>query len=897
MRLISATVRCYRLHKETTVEFDRSRTLIGGPNEAGKSTLAEAIHRALFLKAKGTTEYHKMMRSNCHAGNPEVELTFEACGDSYLLLKKFGGSGSAMLTKVGGETLTGDAAESRLTQLLGCAVEGGKSRDWADRQWAHLWVRQGEAGNAPTAIAGEHKDALFNRLQKGGGVAAMQSAKDARVAAKIAETVGVIFTNQGAPRAGTDLARAMEAEADATAALEMATCAVAKLGQAMQDVRTADDTLGTATAEIESTEQELVETEEALLAIANLRSEEQKQAQAVKEAAAAHSALVSGDLQIATLAKDIDSKSEALGKKEAELGTLDGRRRETSEISKQAEIEYQNAVEAARGARLERELAAQYEARFEKTRTHADLLEKRELVRTEASELEACLRRLAELPAVEGRHVKQLQKLAQDFGNANAALQAMAAGIEVVASDTVVTIEGTSIAAGEAKILTETADVVIGGTRLRIRPGGGTSLSDARTQAVDCHRFLAAALESAGVASAEAAAEVQAERAALQSQVKNHQGKLEALGADKLETEISAAEQASIAVEAQLHRKADLVTGFNAPATVQEAQALVRKLEKAEEILQGQEEAHKAALSRAREAAEQAAQTATEFQQSLQARRTELTGLQAQLALLVQTHGDETIRSGRLVSATTAMETVEKRLKAVQDEIAGLQPSVREADQARLKRAISVLKQNRDDAHIKRTVALTTLQSDGTLDPQEALSLAQAQLESAKTRCTQVQRHCQALKLLNDLFIEERTALAEHFTRPFSLKIGQYLERIFGNEAVARVTLDGNGAVRDMEVVRPQMGLGAHGFEVLSGGTKEQVAAAMRLAMAEVLAEGHDGCLPIVFDDSFAYSDPQRVKTLQRMLDLAAEKGLQVIVLTCTPLDYASLGAKLVMLG
>ena len=66
----------------------------------------------------------------------------------------------------------------------------------------------------------------------------------------------------------------------------------------------------------------------------------------------------------------------------------------------------------------------------------------------------------------------------------------------------------------------------------------------------------------------------------------------------------------------------------------------------------------------------------------------------------------------------------------------------------------------------------------------------------------------------------------------------------------------------------------------------------MRLAMAEVLAAGHDGCLPVVFDDAFAFSDPERVQILQRMLDHAAIRGLQVIVLTCNPSDYGSLGAK-----
>jgi len=84
----------------------------------------------------------------------------------------------------------------------------------------------------------------------------------------------------------------------------------------------------------------------------------------------------------------------------------------------------------------------------------------------------------------------------------------------------------------------------------------------------------------------------------------------------------------------------------------------------------------------------------------------------------------------------------------------------------------------------------------------------------------------------------------------------------------------------------------ALGVSSLSGGAKEQVAAAVRLAMAEILATDHDGCLPILFDDAFAYTDPERVQSLQRMLNLAALRGLQVIVLTCAPADYSAFGAS-----
>ena len=61
--------------------------------------------------------------------------------------------------------------------------------------------------------------------------------------------------------------------------------------------------------------------------------------------------------------------------------------------------------------------------------------------------------------------------------------------------------------------------------------------------------------------------------------------------------------------------------------------------------------------------------------------------------------------------------------------------------------------------------------------------------------------------------------------------------------------------------------------------------------MAEILADRYGGSLPIVFDDAFTNSDPQRIQLLQRMLDLAARRGLQVIVLSCNPADYHTFGA------
>src|SRR5436190_24599 len=79
MRLIHITVRNYRVHRELAAKLDAARTLIGGPNESGKSTLIEAIQRVFFLKSTIGGDTRSKMIST-HGGHPEVEIAFESRG-------------------------------------------------------------------------------------------------------------------------------------------------------------------------------------------------------------------------------------------------------------------------------------------------------------------------------------------------------------------------------------------------------------------------------------------------------------------------------------------------------------------------------------------------------------------------------------------------------------------------------------------------------------------------------------------------------------------------------------------------------------------------------------------------------------------------------------------------
>ena len=54
MRLLHASLRQVRLHRHLELRFDPHFTLLGGANEAGKSTVVEALHKVLFLRASAT---------------------------------------------------------------------------------------------------------------------------------------------------------------------------------------------------------------------------------------------------------------------------------------------------------------------------------------------------------------------------------------------------------------------------------------------------------------------------------------------------------------------------------------------------------------------------------------------------------------------------------------------------------------------------------------------------------------------------------------------------------------------------------------------------------------------------------------------------------------------------
>lgn len=126
--------------------------LIAGPNEAGKSRLVQALRFALFESTKGKSEHKRALASwGVAPERPTVAVDFTLDGVDWQLVKVFlVGTGCNTQLRSATHALEGEAAETRLAELLGVARGGTTELKPEERGlWALLWVDQGGSREQP----------------------------------------------------------------------------------------------------------------------------------------------------------------------------------------------------------------------------------------------------------------------------------------------------------------------------------------------------------------------------------------------------------------------------------------------------------------------------------------------------------------------------------------------------------------------------------------------------------------------------------------------------------------------------------------------------------------------------------------------------------------------------
>lgn len=286
-----------------------------------------------------------------------------------------------------------------------------------------------------------------------------------------------------------------------------------------------------------------------------MRRQESEQGHQASIATDRHAALTTAHKTILKYQAELQALRDHLEPRRVNLARLADADERARLSAENAETAHRSVVEAVRLARLRHDHAAARTRIFETSEQESRLVERQSAVLALRKEMAAAEADLARLPSVDAPRLRGLQGLESKCAEATAALQAMAAGLEVLASDKPVTTGAEPVVPGEKRILTDSTDVHIGAdVRLRITPGGGTTLMQARKQLADAQASLQRQLGELGLSSVAAASEALAQRQSVQTTIKATQARLDGMDAAHLEEGLSAAVNARAAAVAEAGR-------------------------------------------------------------------------------------------------------------------------------------------------------------------------------------------------------------------------------------------------------------------------------------------------------------------------------------------------------
>ena len=447
----------------------------------------------------------------------------------------------------------------------------------------------------------------------------------------------------------------------------------------------------------------------------------------------------------------------------------------------------------------------------------------------QAQQLQAIANRCAELkqraeqlPALEPTDLESLQQLERAHQDAAVALASLSTGLELTATDQPLLLNEQPLAAGDSLDLDQDAELrsASGDFVLQIRPGGAGRLQQLRQSRADLQQQLSTALQRWNLPDVEAAKAAERERRELIAEWRQLRSQQGAVDLQQLSHQIAALPQPPADAElSQLREQLD--------SLVPQGKALRQQRNQAE-----------ADLSQQRQKLER-------LNSSCQSDLQQQTRAQTVLEELQQSHGG-------LESFRQQVAEQQQQLQQVQQQQQRLDEQLQSQGGQQLDGLSTAAIQQQRDQWLQQRAA------------------SRALLEEARM-----------LNLLLQTFEQEQAQLSESYSAPLAESLEAYL-RCF-TQAPSRVGLrfDPRQGFADLDWQRDS-GV-AWAFEDLSGGTRELLAAAVRLAMAEVLAPAYDGVLPVLFDDAFTNVDPSRWSALNAMLQRARERGVQVLLLSCDP--------------
>jgi DNA repair exonuclease SbcCD ATPase subunit len=726
------------------------------------------------------------------------------------------------------------------------------------------------------------------------GTNVAESKHDTATGGRIATEYNTTYTARGNVIAASRLSAAAADVAKARDAATEAAARLAELEDAAEAVDHEDALIEDGKTTLADAELKLGDIRKKLTEIDALEKTLAGEQNAAAAAAREHATLQEADTAIEAIESEIRIRSAAVAPREREIEELLQQEQRLESVVAECLVVIERANESLRRVAAEEDLLRAVARVFDLEAARADLEATLEQLKSLEEAIAAIEERLAQLPDIDQATVEELESLDRQLEVALGKLAASATRVEVLRASVAVAVDGQPLATGETRLLTDPADISIGdGTTLRVNPGSGESMLDLRETVSGIRQALASGLDRLGLKTVAEARPTLEKRIAAVAARARHKEKIAELDGDGVRERLAAATAEIKKLDAEIDRKKP--AGFERPADTAAVIAALRMLEARR--CQADEDVRVvvARFESARSELATTKRTREEREADLAAERRALLDLHVKKTALEAVHGSD--RKQRLQALAADQAAKENAARATAQRLENLDPGNVRIEQERYENTVKVTTDAINDATVRRARAEADLQRGGTTDPHGVKAAADARHETARRRHAEIEQRAHAVRHLRNLFENRRQEMAALVAAPLCAKVNEYLDSLFGPGNQVSIT-KANEKFADLTVARPTAGGIEFPFDVLSGGTREQVAATWRLAMAEVLAAGSgdaapaDACLPMVFDDAFVNSDPQRIEAVLRVLYLASRRGLQIIVLSCNPKEYANFANK-----
>lgn len=866
--------------------FTEGLNVLHAPNATGKSTLFEAMRLGLLDGHRVSGRDVENLRPWGRALAPTVTVEFSHGGAEYRVMKRFLDHPSAELERRENGSFVrvaeSEAADEKIREILTRNPPGrGLSRpeNWGLAQV--LWAPQGDlslgklsgdlVADIRTAldvqVSGpgsgpleERIEAAYLRFFTTGGQ--YRRGKDAPAVARLRESVPAAIEAQ---RTAGEQQRVFEDAARRVEDLR------ARRAQARRDAEALTKSLHQARARAE--------------AYRDLVSDKAQRVERVKAAEAQHSELKQRIEAIKTAAKELIDVRQAIAQLRSELPAW------VREVEQQ-EIEAARTKMALEDVRKTRDANEAARQRAERAGRYLD-------ERRRASDLDDRLRRLAEasetltqyklersrLVAPDAKMLRAIRKAMKDHGDAQVRLEAALITLEIVAENAgallVVDGEGPgerSLSAGVPAQVKGSPEVVVdlpGIARLRARGPAG-SIAEIRIEQEKAARKLKTLTEAFGTADPEALDALQDKATQLD----------ERLAAAQTQTDTLLVGETVEQIETERATLAAVISGV--VADYPDWQVLAPDAEALRAAADADKQVFLAALDTAeaaRDAAQGALNAASQQRGTVEVRIEEADrrerSLAAKLAELTNDGKSERERENELRGILLVWEAAGAGLEEIKAKLAefGDDPGA----------AVTTLEKQLLAADDTATKALEQEKSEeGRLmhaaaqGPYSAWARAEEEVARLKSETASEEFRLAAIRLLRTTVEESRNAALAAVAAPVEVAATRTLQRIAGNR-LGRVQL---GEAFEPTQMMPGVADVPVSIENMSGGEREQIYLATRLALADVLAKGERQL--VVLDDVLVATDAGRLARVMRILEEAGQR-LQVLILTCHPERYLGL--------